>query len=66
MCKLPLNKPHNGYLAALFLEVTHAQFFRKELECTIGSDGEEIIVFDFTVGEVDIRTVFKFSFLHCI
>ena len=42
MCQLLLNKPHNGRLAALFLEVTHAEFVRRELECTIGFDGEEI------------------------
>ena len=37
-----LNKPHNGRLAALFPEVTHAEFVRRELECIIGFDGEEI------------------------
>ena len=42
MCQLLLNKPHNGRLAALFPEVTHAELFRRELECTIGFDGEEI------------------------
>jgi len=26
-----MNKLHNGYLAALFPEVTHAEFLRKEL-----------------------------------
>ena len=36
MCQLLLNKPHNG------LEVTHAEFFRRGSECTIGFDGEEI------------------------
>ena len=41
-CQLLLNKPHNGSLEALFLEVTHVEFFRRELECTIGFDGEEI------------------------
>ena len=41
-CQLLLNKPHNGRLAALFPEVTHAEFYRRELECTIGFDGEEI------------------------
>ena len=41
-CLLLLNKPHNGRLAALFPEVTHAEFVRRELECIIGLDGEEI------------------------
>ena len=38
----PLNKPHNGHLAALIPEVTHAEFLRKELEFTVGFDREEI------------------------
>ena len=42
MCQLLLKKPHNGRLAAHFLEVTHAEFVRRELECIIGFDGEEI------------------------
>jgi len=37
-----LNKLHNGRLAALFLEVTHAESFRKELECTFVFDGDEV------------------------
>ena len=41
-CLLLLNKPHNGRLAALFPEVTLAEFVRRELECIIGLDGEEI------------------------
>ena len=37
------NKPHNnGRLAALFPEVTHEDFFRSELEYTVGFDREEI------------------------
>ena len=39
---LPQNKPHNGRLAALFLEVTHEEFLRRELEYTVGLDQEEI------------------------
>ena len=35
----------HGRLAALFPEVTHAEFFRKELECTFVFDGEEIQLF---------------------
>ena len=38
-CQLLLNKPNNGRLGALFLEVTHAEFFRRELECTITAKG---------------------------
>ena len=41
-CQLLLNKPHNGRLAALSPEVTQAEFVRRELECIIGFDGEEI------------------------
>ena len=37
-----LNKPHNGRLAALFPEVTHAEFSRRELECTVGFNREKI------------------------
>ena len=44
-CQLNLNKPHNGRFAALFPEVTHAEFFRKELECTFVFDGEVIQLF---------------------
>ena len=29
-------------MAALFPEVAHAEFVRRELECIIGFDGEEI------------------------
>ena len=47
--QLPQNKTHNGRLAALFLEVTHEEFLRRELEYTVGLDR---IVFDFTVGKV--------------
>ena len=36
---------HNGPLAALFPKVTHAEFFRKELESTFVFDGEEIKLF---------------------
>ena len=32
----------NSRLTALFPEVTHAEFVRRELECIIGCDGEEI------------------------
>ena len=39
---LPQNKLHNGRLAALFLEVTHKEFLRRELEYTVGLDREEI------------------------
>ena len=38
-CQLPLNKPHNGRLAALFPEVTH-EFLQRELEYTVGLDRE--------------------------
>ena len=41
-CQLPSNKLHNGRLAALFLEVIHAKFSSRELECTVGFDREEI------------------------
>ena len=41
-CQLLLNQPHNGRLTAYFPEVTHAEFVRRELECTVGFDGEEI------------------------
>ena len=34
--------PHNGRLAGLFSEVTHEDFFRSELEYTVGFDREEI------------------------
>ena len=37
-----LDKPHNGRLAARFPEVTQAEFFRRELKCTVGFDREEI------------------------
>ena len=40
--QLPQNKPHNGRLAALFPEVTHKEFLRRELECAGGLDREEI------------------------
>ena len=50
MCQLLLNKLHNGHLAALFPEVTHAEFFRRELECILGFNQEEI--YDFTMGKV--------------
>ena len=40
--QLPQNKPHNGRLAALFPEVTHEEFLRRELEYTVGLDREEI------------------------
>ena len=42
MCQLPLNKLHNGHLAALFLEVSHEEFLRRELEYTVGFHREEI------------------------
>ena len=45
MCQLLFNKPHNGRLAALFPEVSHVEFFRKELECTFVFNGEEIQLF---------------------
>ena len=41
-CHLSQNKPHNGCLAARFPEVTHEDFFRSELEYTVGFDREEI------------------------
>ena len=41
-CQLLLKKSHNGCLAALFPEVTHVEFVRRELEYIIGFDGEEI------------------------
>ena len=45
-----LNKPHNGRLAALSPEVTHA---RRELEYIVGFDREEIqLSLHFTVGKV--------------
>ena len=39
--QLTLNEPHNGCLAGLFPEVTHAGFARRELECTIEFNQEE-------------------------
>ena len=41
-CQLPLNEPHNGRLAALFPEVTHEEFLRRELEYIFGFDRKEI------------------------
>ena len=42
MCQLPLNKPHNGRLAAVFPKVTHEEFLSRELEYTVGPDRGEI------------------------
>ena len=40
--QLPQSKPHNGRLVALFPEVTHKEFLRRELEYTVGLDREEM------------------------
>ena len=42
MCQLPPIKPHNAHLADLFPEATHAEFFRRKLECNVGFEREEI------------------------
>ena len=41
---MPTTNATNGHLAALFPEVNHAQFVRRELECTAGFSREEIII----------------------
>ena len=52
MLAIPSNKLQNAHAAAPFLEVTHVEFARRELECTVGFDQEEIIVFGLTVRKV--------------
>ena len=36
MLAIPSNKLQNAHAAAPFLEVTHVEFARRELECTVG------------------------------
>ena len=42
MCQLPLNKSHNGHLAAFFSGNNSEELSRRELECTVVFNQEEI------------------------